>query len=101
MSDTKELNQQFLNMIKEQFHSTPPKEETYEDNVVRLPGETTLELDAAMVLSSARLTEWDHILILGVDKDGEFQFRVSKPTIPENLTMLEMAKWQLAQIGGW
>lgn len=62
-----------------------------EDNVVDFPGSTTLDLDPDDVLRSA-LAKLDGVVILGVDKDGDYYFASSLGNTREVLWMVEQFK---------
>lgn len=72
-----------------------------EDNVVRLNMVTTLPTEPKVVLSAARLEEWDTVLVMGWNSNGEFDLRSNTSDVGDILLLLELTKHNLAKAAGW
>lgn len=61
------------------------------DNVVDFTGDTTLPVDPNKVLKSA-MDQLDYVILVGVDKEGEYWFAASHSDVGDNLLLVERFK---------
>lgn len=67
--------------------------------VIGFPGVTTLDTDPSRVLDSASAAGLEHVVVVGVDSDGEFYFASSMADGGDVLWWLAIAKKRLLEIG--
>lgn len=70
------------------------------DNVVQLDCQTTQDIDADQVLSSALEESLEDVVVLGHDKDGQIYLSSSLGNIAEVNLMLDLAKAEILLILG-